>query len=299
MNCNDIKTTYSWTTSLYHNLEGASKLISPMDIIYLLSLIQLASRDETWTQIEKVLGKSLSLDSLKWINFSLIGSRCIKTNSIKENYKLMVRNIVDLDRGDGVQLLSYMSFSAKWNHGFNSKDTKLMIFHETTYVQMMHQVNFFMYYQTDKMQIVEMECKNDYVMGFILPKMNNSVDYTPNNIPQITPSELTEMINNLEYKCVDLYLPKFNHVRKNSLVPILDKMGIHKLFNESSQTELISDDYVTDVYQEISVTVDEYEKGFKFTQLKSDTLFLANRVFLYYVKHGPSGIIVSMGDYQA
>lgn len=232
---------------------------------------------------------------------------------IKKKTGGIIKNIIkplDIDNNISFILVNAIYFKASWQYKFNINNTTKMKFHKTinNVVDMMHQNNYFNYYENDTIQIVELPYNdNNYVMGIILPKKyltETDLEYDINNIPNFTVSEINEFINNIQLKKIDLYIPKFIHRKNIQLVPIMKKMGIIDLFSsQNAQLDLMAKNiHVSKIIHEVVVIVDEAGTDSATIALplkeEKSTLFKADHVFIYYIRYVPNNIFMFFGDYQ-
>lgn len=238
---------------------------------------------------------------------------------IEQNTNGMIKNVISpgsIKENDTVIIINTIYFKSYWLNKFDPKLTTKMRFHRTRedVVDMMHQKNSFNYYENSSVQLIEMPyVGGNFMMGIVLPKKyleEENLSYSINNVPIISEPQLTEMINNLGFTDVDLYIPKFTQRKKIEIVPILKKMGITNLFDKSNaELDLISPDaFVSDIIHEAVVIVDEegteasaatamiMEKSAYIEQ--KPKLFKADHAFIYYIRDAVSGIILFLGDYQ-
>lgn len=247
-------------------------------------------------------------------------------------------NDIDIDKNCAIVMISTVYFKADWSNGFGVTNTRKMSFHDspTNMVDMMYQTNDFRYYENKKVQGLEMLCNNgEYVMGFILPKRyleEDELEYNTNNVPIISDSIINEMINNMEMTRVEIYIPKFTQKKNIELIPILKKMGITELFGSQDreidilkQLSIPNSQIISSIVHEAVVEIDEsgdnkLDKiaitgfksagstsilGSKLVPPQSDSIFSsthkkfkADHIFIYYVRHIISGLILFYGDYQ-
>jgi len=209
-------------------------------------------------------------------------------------------------------IINTIYFHGEWDQPFDGRLTTKMRFHRTRddVIDMMNQINFFNYYENSYIQLVELPFKQkNLAMGIILPKKfleQTNIDYTINNVPQFTPKELSEFINNLQFKKINLYIPKFTHTKRYDMMPLFKKMGLVEIFNQDAELDLMSvDAHVTSIVHEVMVIVDEsadVPPGKTDTTNESDEsesmIFKADHAFIYYVRHVPSNMFLLYGDYQ-
>lgn len=237
-------------------------------------------------------------------------------NYIKEKTNSMIKNVIspnDINKYTSLILINTIYFRASWEHNFLVENTTKMEFHQTesNLVDMMHQINYFKYYENKSLQLVELPYnEKNYVMGIILPRKyleEENMDYSMGNVPDLTPNELNEFINNTELKKIDLYIPKFTHRKNINLVPIFKKMGVIDLFDmKKAQLDIISKEiFISKIVHEAAVIVDEI--GTKAAAVTASIvkqheinpiLFKANHAFIYYIRYVPSNIFLFYGDYQ-
>lgn len=224
-----------------------------------------------------------------------------KTNTVVKD----VINTNNIDIIDKFFIVNTININPIWENPFNINNTIKVKFHETNLIDMMHQINYFDYYGDKLIQMVELPFnKKNYVMGVILPRRyleRNDLNYSVNNVPKFTSQEINEYINNKEFKKIDLYLPKFVHKRNTNFSPIFRKLGITNIFH-SNQSELdtISNEiYVSGIYHEAVVTVDESSGNINIIDdEESAIIFRADHTFIYYIRHVPTNLLLFYGDYQ-
>lgn len=245
-----------------------------------------------------------------------------KINSyIEKNTDGMIKDIVkptDISNKTPFVLINTVYFKASWQNKFLASNTKKMIFNKinSNVVQMMHQIANFNYYSNGSVQMIELPySEKDYVMGIILPKnlsTDSELEYSINNIPIFPPAEITELINNLEYKLVDLYLPRFTHRKNIQLPPILKKMGLFDIFDERADLDITLDKIpVSNIIHEAVVIVDENGTEAAAATIVTTTsaslgpsikpepiVFKADHAFIYYIRYVPNNLFLFYGDYQ-
>ena len=241
-------------------------------------------------------------------------------NYIGKKTNGLIKNLVDAnDIKDNMifVLINTIYFKAEWENKFKSHKTTKMKFHKTNMVDMMYQKSDFNYYENSKIQAIEMPYKNsNIVMGVILPKRyleEDNMDYSANNVPIISSSEINEIINNMSFTEVKLYLPKFTQRKNLELVPILRKMGVIDLFDSNYADLNIASkkSFVSKIIHEAVVIVDE--NGTEATAAttifdidmmanpmmkKPEIIFKADHAFIYYIRYVPSNLFLFYGDYQ-
>ena len=356
---------------LFDNLEGASNIISPLAIIFILSLLQLASQDKTESELSELLEHKFSIEELDYLyqtfngenitmsNIFLINKR--KINKINNDYFDKINSVADvivtkldqpkkiikkinsyIEKNTGgiinnivsarqineslvMVLINSTYFNSRWLYKFNKNNTVSMPFHKTNYIEMMHQINTFNYYENEKLQFIEMQYEQkDYVMGIIIPifRDDNNLFQSTFNVPDLNIFDINVLVNKLEPTLIDLYVPKFVHKKNIDLVPILRKMGIKELFNKrlANLNTIAKDLYVSQIIHATAVAVDEegiYENEFNNLEPRGSEqlslnkmnnqspnktnntkVFKVDHAFLYYIRYTPANIIILYGDYQ-
>lgn len=242
-----------------------------------------------------------------------------KTNSyIETRTNGMIKSLVDkedIQSSTIFVLINTIYFKAAWEHKFDMNNTTKMKFHKTNIVDMMHQIDYFTYYENNTIQAIEIPYEeNNYVMGIILPKRyleEDEMNYTVNDAPIISFPEIMEIINNMSYTRLDLYLPKFTQRKNLELIPVLKKMGVTDLFDHRAVLGISGNIFVSKIIHEAVVIVDEIgTEASAATSINvkmmamsprdepEPKLFKADHAFIYYIRHVLSGLFLFYGDYQ-
>lgn len=239
-------------------------------------------------------------------------------NHVEENTDGMIKAVVNPQQFSPdvpFVLVNTVYFKASWMNKFDVNKTTKMPFHRTNLVDMMHQINHFNYYENSAVQLVEMLYdEKPYAMGIILPRKyldEEGVDYSVNNVPQFSPNEINEMINNMQYTKVDLYVPKFKQRKKIDLVPILKKLEVKTLFEAEAELDMIGQNIsVSGITHEVVIIVDENGTKAAATTVaigevsaprpveEEIKLFKADHAFIFYVRHVNSNLFLFYGDFQ-
>lgn len=334
-----------FTINLFENFNGSSNIFTPIGLIYSLSLIHIATTDNTDKQMNQVLKYKYNIDEINTLiqifnnNIMLINTYFIINDSVNKInnkyleiikplvkiligteidlfvYKInkhienttdtMIKNVIEVsDVFQGITIVNVCYFKGSWEKKFDINETVKMKFHkaETKLVSMMHQIEYFNYYENSVIQLVELPYdEKNYTMGILLPKKyleEEGLEYSINNVPIITESAINEFINNMTYTLIDLYLPKFTHHKKIDLVLTLKKMGMIDVFE--SPINMIGSS-VSNFIQSVTIIVDEIgvEPYVNKKKYKSSNIqFVANHAFLYYIRHLTTGMFLFFGDYQ-
>lgn len=339
--------------SIFNNLEGASKIFSPIGITFTMGLIYLATTASANQELYDLFNYRYNLPELNNIYhlfnndiITLTTVFIINNQTLKGDYLDNVGELVlffneDFNNGESIKqkinnrletitdgmlkntildkeidtnvvfiIVNTITLRIKWLYEFDVNNTIRMMFQKTNMVDMMHQLNKFHYYENELLQFIEIPFSDtDYTMGIILPiyKEENNLINTPYNIPKFTVADINNLIAKMEYNIVDLYLPKFHHNKNIKLAPILQKIGINKIFDKAgSPLNIISKNiHINEIIHEVIITVNEVgittaPKTIIDAQQRPgpEKIFKADHVFIYYIRHLPTNIILFFGDYQ-
>lgn len=194
-------------------------------------------------------------------------------------------------------IINILYFKKDWYYPFDPQKTSQMYFHHgNTLIDVMYQVNYFSYFENDKIQLIEIPFNDQqYVMGIILPRhyLNESeLNYSVYNVPIFSLDEINQFINQTQTQYVELFLPKFTHHKKYSLEDIMKKMNL--LISSDPKQLLIHETYI--IIDELGPYT-EHPQEPDFND-KIPITFKANHTFIYYVRHLSSNLFIIYGDYQ-
>lgn len=319
---------------LYYNIDSSSLIVSPLGISTIFTIIKSANSccdnfNINMSDIDDI-NKSLDDDLFKFVTIFIFNKNDKSINKkfidiIKKNTLVVLSNnqnhenaidyvnnyvsqITDehihkiitneiLDKSSSVNMININYFRLKWLYKFDKKLTKLMTFHATNNVYMMNQKNIFNYFENSYYEAVELPLYDDnYVMGFILSKNfldESSLDYSLNNVPNISLNELNEIFNNMQMIEIDVYIPKIIHRKNINVLPIFQKMNI----NHNIKT-IADNAYISNIKHETILILDEDGKNTNKINIKTSKTFMANRVFIYYVRYIVNNLILLYGNYQ-
>ena len=200
-------------------------------------------------------------------------------------------------------MLNTLYFKAAWLHKFPSTFTQRENFNNgAVQVDMMKHSEYFPYYEDDRVQLVELPYNNcDLCMGVILPKEPNN-DFT------------SYLRKNAKYNAdyVEVHLPKFTKRKNIDLIPIMKKLGVTDLFDSNCRMDEMIDGkaHVSTMVHDAMVVVNEhgteasaatvlfYVKESCCDDQPPAKIFYANRTFVYYIKHMPTGMLLFVGSYD-
>jgi serine protease inhibitor len=283
--------------SVYNNLDGASNVIAPD--LFICSLVASGvNLSYDLTDIEKQFENYDSDNPIVRYNIDF---------NVKEtdNFIPELRNFLDRIATVTIKkrnkLESTIKFNCKWEHKFNPKLNYTIPFHKTldNEVEMMRQTNYYQYYENKLYQIVEINVAsrqpsvNDSALkfGIILPKdwENTQQKIGQYNQSLLESHQLDEMVNNLAFTYVDLSVPKMNGIRRYCL-PLVTSLIPFKRAKTKSKIELISN-----IFFDIDNEGDTIQTPL--TEQKPVT-FVADHVFIFYLRDSEKNIFLLYGDYQ-
>ena len=145
-------------------------------------------------------------------------------------------------------LLNAIYFKGEWIFKFDEYLTQKKSFYnfnkEEKQIQTMLQVGHFNYYEDNKIQIIELPFKKDFVSAIvILPNKNININEYINSFNENNElnSELNSIIKNKLNMCkVNLEIPKFEVNFEKELNDILINMGMGNAFSNSADFSLLS-----------------------------------------------------------
>ena len=204
---------------------------------------------------------------------------------------------------------SFICFDSNWKNGFNTAYTSKSNFigfnniSKTVDTMKMYEATH-MYYADPVVRVLEMDCYDtNFAMGFILPTglSKNFVLYTQ--------LEIAYYVAQFEKKrIVEINIPKFQIIKKYSVKDFLQKQGLGELFDNCNLLKMTnsSKSKIIDVEQTVCINVSEGDYNNK-NNIKPTVLsysnnrnvqFIADRPFMYYVRHKNINIPIIVGIYQ-
>lgn len=159
---------------------------------------------------------------------------------VREKTRDKIQDMLEPGSTDDLTLLALTNsiyFNGKWAEQFDPKRTTEESFwidnEKSVKVQMMKiPTEFFNYAETDNIQILEMPyLGHDISMFVILPKDKKGLESLE---MYLSSDKLDEFKNRMERQPVTVHIPKFEFETSYDLVPLLKKLGIHDVFDESN-----------------------------------------------------------------
>ncbi|XP_018575332.1 antichymotrypsin-2 isoform X3 [Anoplophora glabripennis] len=234
-------------------------------------------------------------------------------NWVEDNTNHKIKNLIDpdtLDKDTSMILVNALYFSGKWASEFQSYSTYKKKFFktkdETVDIDTMYQSEYLSYYENPALntKFLKLDYRGaDVSMTFVLPNAVDGLATLEENVEQLLVTQpLIKAI-------IEVEIPKFVTETSIKFKPILQDLGIQKLFtDEADLTGLSSSDknlLVSDVVQKAFINVTETG-----TEAAAATAvhgvpsslppppkysFKADHPFLYFIKY--NGIVLFVGRY--
>lgn len=163
-----------------------------------------------------------------------------------------------------------------------------------------------MYAKGNGYQVVQLPyMSSDFVMTIVVPDGGNFDQIETG----LTAESYAAMVQGLEYKLVDLQMPKFDFESSLNVNDVLVALGMGEAFNPGTAdfSGMTDQDklFISDVLHKATITVDEYGTEaaaataviMKLTAaMPEDALKLVlDRPFMFFIEHQPTGSILFMG----
>ena len=171
-----------------------------------------------------------------------------------------------LDGDTKLVLANALYFKGLWKSQFKKENTKNRKFTKNDKteieVQMMAQKSKFPFGYSEELKTFAIQLpynESNVVMVILLPEETSSVAELKSKLNGQT---LDQLLKHMDQQKVDLYLPKFKIESTFPLIPVLHRVGIHKIFDpQLANFSGITNDplglYVGDVIQKAVIEVNE------------------------------------------
>lgn len=234
---------------------------------------------------------------------------------VEDKTNELLKDTIDQLEADTLAILmNTIYFKAAWSEQFDENATWDQDFYinadETTSVDMMHQSEYFRYYEDETCQSVVLPYNNGTEMVVILPK-DDIHDYVLN----LDDDTLRDLVTGegFESNEVELALPKFSYDSKIELNDVLMSLGMTNAFSQDSAdfSNVVQEDvqvWVSRIFQ--NTTIDLNEQGteaaavtvveMKFTSALIDgepIIMTCDRPFMFIIKDRSTDIPLFMGTY--
>ncbi|MGA9397920.1 MAG: serpin family protein, partial [Anaerolineaceae bacterium] len=207
-------------------------------------------------------------------------------------------------------LANAIYFKADWASEFNKDATSVQDFHladgSTVAVPIMYQHSTFRYAAGEGLQALELPYAGDQLsMVILLPDEGKLAEVQAG----LDVSQSDGLLNGLEYKDVNLWLPKFKYEYSLNLVEPLKSLGMVDAFDPNkadlSGMDGARDLYVSDILHKAFVAVDEAGTeaaaatvvivGTTSMPVDQPLEFRVDRPFLFVIRDIPTGTILFVG----
>ena len=218
-----------------------------------------------------------------------------------------------LDTLTRLVLTNAIYFKGNWEEPFEEHQTKYEKFwlneNQVEKVPMMQKTGVFNYFQTEKVQILEIPYETkDLSMLIFLPRGKTEEDFKSLE-KSLTTENMKLWKENLEEQRVDVFIPKFTFKKAYNLKGALTKMGMPLAFGFSADFEGINEIgglYISQVFHKAFIKVNE--KGTEaaaatgavmvlesMTIFPEPQVFKADHPFIFLIQERTTGYILFMG----
>lgn len=323
---------------------------SPISITFMLSILLKGAVGSTHKELLDFLGKEISLYSLflnkenynlsdcKMTNLILvnqnqnvnqnflnlmnqlvsISSEDFKNitnlvnkinNYVEQNTNGLIKNLINeniINSETIMCIINTLYFKMSWKTPFDEKKTAKKKFNNQKIVDMMHLDNLnIRYLENGDIQLVRIPYIDErYSLVIILPKKNTEDlqsyhKYLKHKLPS-------------NAKC-NICIPKFTVKSKINLVPVLQKLGVTKLFTNEAELDKINQQaYISNMIHEVNICINEEgteacaatEMTYQSKCIGSGNIinFTADHSFIYYIGHiepnNSKNNILFVGEYH-
>jgi serpin B len=241
------------------------------------------------------------------------GARQDINNWVSKETEEKIKDIVPpgvIDPMTRLVLANAIYFKADWASEFEKDDTADQEFHladgSTVSVPTMFQNGSFRFTAGNTLKAIELPYAGDQLSMVILLPHEGQLEAVQAGLNS---ASLDTLLNSMEYKNVDLYLPKFKYEYSLSLTDALVKMGMTDAFDASkadfSGMDGARDLYIGDVLHKAFVAVDEAGTEaaaatvviMELTSMMPESAieFRVDRPFLFVIRDIPTGTILFVG----
>ena len=216
-----------------------------------------------------------------------------------------------IDQLTRLVLANAIYFKGSWYYPFNEAGTMAAPFDlldgSQAEVDMMAMAGeHLMYAKGNGYQVVQLPyMSNDFVMTLIVPDLGNFEAFESG----LTTDSYTEIVQEMEYKLVDLQMPKFDFESSINANDVLIALGMGEAFDSglADFSGMTDEDrlFISDVLHKATITVDENGTEaaaataviMKLTAaMPEDALSLVvDRPFMFFIEHQPTSSILFMG----
>ncbi|KAG5861742.1 hypothetical protein JTB14_013348 [Gonioctena quinquepunctata] len=217
---------------------------------------------------------------------------------VEDHTQKRIQNLIDpqIISGDTkMVLVNALYFKGEWQNPFSIDDTASRKFHkpkgDTVNIDMMEQTETFSYYECPKVnaKFLEMRYQGANVsMVFVLPNEIEGLATLEQNMEEIMKPQP------LVATRLTVQIPKFEMETKIGMIPILEKLGIRRIFGaEVVQKAFVNvNEAGTEAAAATAVAIEYYSLNEGVPPTKH---FIADHPFAYFIKY--NGVILFAGRY--
>ena len=205
-----------------------------------------------------------------------------------------------LNKDTGLFSINTLIIKPRWMYSFDEQNTKNEFFYGTRKrtVQMMQKINTLCLYVEDTYhQLIELDLKNEFMMGFLLSKQNR--------MPELQYEMLVTYWKHMkEVGVKHLKIPKFKYQCRYRVDSLLKKLGLVNMFingNFDNICPSTNNANITDIIHQSIISIDEGSRSNinNADIAKNPSInFIANKPFIYYIRHYPTNTIICIGMYE-
>ncbi len=285
--------------------------------------IQLNIANSLWAQEDYHF-----LDSFFEINKKYYGSETFQVNfrTNREQVRLDINDWVYDETREKIQdliapgvltddtrlvLVNAIHFFGPWLTEFDPDVTRENIFYlangENVRTDFMSRTDTFKYAENDRMQVLEIPYSGgDFSMLLILPSEDLALQDMEK---EMDAQSYAEIINSLQEKEVDVFVPKYEAETKLDLEETLQKMGMQQAFNRyadfsgmTGDLDLVIDKVIHQAMIEVAEEGTEAAAATAVVVIRKTaidpeprTVFMANRPFMFFIKDNKHQSILFTG----
>jgi serpin B len=230
--------------------------------------------------------------------------------SISKSTKGKINNLLPEGSVDGLTqfiMTNAVYFMGDWANTFDASLNNEEAFYvkkdESYTATFMNKKSMYGYYETDKVQVLELLYKgNNLSMVIILPKKDQELAELTASFNQ---NQYKKWLDRLTYKMVDVAFPKFKTGSNINLANYFAEMGLEEAFSNQADFTGISDKTtkLSKIFHQSFIEVNE--KGTEASAasaaigtakgISEAPLFKADRPFIYLIKENKNNQVVFMG----
>jgi len=297
------------------DLQALYRNIHQIESINLANAVWLHGQYTLFSNYREIV-KEIYFGEIRLVNFQYnpSGARDLVNAWVLDKTKQRIKDLIppngitDLTR---LVLANAIHFKESWKAKFDKSLTRADKFYvypdcKTINVPMMNAMKRgARYWGDDSFQVLQMPYAGDCLdMTIVLPRTEADMKYLE--------SDMTKVFNETLYTTqVNIWLPKFKIETEYSLVPALKKMGIKKVFEDTSDLSGITPDddqlKIDGVFHKAFVDVNEegteaaaatavlVMKCMNMSKPPPVPNFKADHPFFFFIRHTESGVILFMG----